>query len=148
MNLFEAEILAKELISEYVPDCSFKWSRSKTRYGDFTYSTRVLRLSSILTKLRPKSEVRTTIMHEIAHALTPHSNHGRAWQLQMMRFGLPPERCSHTEADLKLLNSWIGVCPNNHEIGGWTRKPNAVRSCSKCHPRFNRAYLITYKQIR
>jgi predicted SprT family Zn-dependent metalloprotease len=148
LNLFDAEILAKELISRYNPGVTFAWSRTKNTFGDYHYSGRILRLSKVLTPMRPESEVRNTIMHEIAHSLVPPgTKHGRAWQLQMLKFGLKPEACSKTVADLsKVPGAWAGICPSGHIVGRWMRKPSVVRSCSKCSPVYNAKYRIKYFQ--
>jgi hypothetical protein len=147
LDLFDAEILAKELIAQYKPGIQFSWSRSKNVFGDYHHANNLLRLSKLLTPLRPEYEVRATIMHEIAHALTSaDTGHGRAWKLQMMKFGLEPKACSKTVADLSKLPgvSWSGICPSGHIVGKWARKPSAVRSCSKCSPVYNANYRIKY----
>jgi SprT protein len=148
MDLFDAEILAKQLISQYNPGVEFSWSRAKNAFGDYHWAANMIRLSKVLTPLRPESEVRNTIMHEIAHSLTPRdTGHGRAWQIQMIKFGLKPERCTKTVADLtKIGKYWYGVCPSGHKVGQWSRKPNAPRSCSKCSKYYNPAYKIKYVQ--
>lgn len=146
MDLFEAEVLAKELISQHNPGVQFSWSRSKNAFGDYHWSGNIIRLSKVLTPLRPASEVRNTIMHELAHSLTPaNTRHGRAWRIQMIKFGLKPESCTKTVADLTQIGSyWYGMCPSGHNVGQWSRKPSAVRSCAKCDKYYNPKYKIQY----
>src|SRR6187402_311530 len=99
MDLFEAEVLAKELISQYVPRYRFAYNNLKTVNGQCNYTTRTINLSRHLTKLRTREAVTNTIMHEIAHAMHPRVQHGDAWKLQMRKFGLVPERCSSDKID-------------------------------------------------
>jgi predicted SprT family Zn-dependent metalloprotease len=144
VNPFEAEVLAKQLISEYCPDYSFAWMTRKRVNGYCNYRTKTISLSRPLTELRTYSAVRGTIMHEIAHAITPGSGHGRAWQIQMMKFGLPADRCSQDKIDQAAISNWKVVCKVHGTVGYFIRKPRVRRSCSTCSPRFNSNHLLEY----
>jgi predicted SprT family Zn-dependent metalloprotease len=50
-------------------------------------------LSRMLTLLNDEAEVVDTILHEIAHALTPGDGHGPAWKAACLRIGAKPVRC-------------------------------------------------------
>ena len=151
MNLFDAEILAKQLIAEYNPGLNFEWSRSKTAIGDYMWSRRRLRLSRVLIPLMKRDDVIVTIKHELAHSLAPvNSGHGWEWKRIMINtFNLPAHRCSRADINLSQVpNSWRSRCPNGH-VGTKTymRKPTALRSCGKCNPgRFDSRYIVTYVQ--
>lgn len=141
MDLFDAEILAKQLISDYVPDYHFEWGNYKRFRGMCDYSRRTIYLSRHITPLRTEEAVRGTIMHEIAHALTPGAGHGRAWKLQMIKFGLSPDRCSKDQVDTSALAGWKIFCKFCGHSGTFIRKPRVARSCGKCSPRkYNEKY--------
>jgi len=148
MDLFDAEIMAKELISKYVPHYRFAFNNLKTVNGQCNYTTRTINLSRPLTKLRSREAVQNTIMHEIAHALTQGSKHGHAWQMQMLRFGLKPERCSSDKVDKSSISNWKAVCRFCRKESFFVRKPRVVRSCGDCgNKKFNEKYLLTYYPI-
>ena len=148
MNLFDAEILAKELISEHIPHYRFGWMNEKTVNGRCRYDSKTIVLSRPRTTLRTRDAVRNTIMHEIAHALTPEAGHGRAWKMQMIRFGLKPERCSSDAIDESRISNWRAVCKGCGKISYMIRKPRVDRSCGECSPKvYNEKYLLTYKRM-
>jgi SprT protein len=66
------------------------------------------------------SEIRDTILHEIAHALVgPNVGHGLRWRLKCVEIGAKPERLAGEEAVS-------------------TAKPNYVIECSACGKRWER----------
>ena len=77
MNLFEASILARSLMSEHgLADWGFAFDHARRRFGACNYTRRRITLSRPLTLLNGIDEVRDTILHEIAHALCPGDKHG------------------------------------------------------------------------
>lgn len=148
MRLFDAEILAKELISTYVPHYSFGWMTEKRVNGRCYYDIKTIKLSRHLTPLRSDDAVRTTIMHEIAHALTKGDGHGRRWQMQMLRFGLAPSRCSQDSPDTRSISNWEARCPGCSQVYYMIRQPRIRKSCANCSGgRFNEKYVLTYRRI-
>lgn len=151
MELFDAEILAKQLISEYVPHYSFAWHNKKTVYGTCNVRTKTIYLSRPLTQLCTEKVVRDTIMHEIAHAMHPKDGHGRHWKLQMIRFGLSPDRCLNEDAkgiDKSSISNWQGTCPGCGKLSYGIRKPRVMRSCGPCgNGKYNENYVLTWKRI-
>lgn len=95
MNPQKAELLARKLIEECLPDegWKFKFDNAKRRFGSCQYSTKTISLSRPLTIVNDESEVRNTILHEIAHALTPGHGHGYVWKKACELIGAKPERC-------------------------------------------------------
>jgi SprT protein len=148
MNLGEAEVLAKELMSLYVPKYRFRWMNEKTVNGRCFWDNNIIELSRPLTQLRTKAAVENTIMHEIAHALTPGDYHGAKWQNQMRKFGLKPERCSSDDVDRSSISNWEAVCKGCGKKFHMIRKPRLDKSCSACGGRkFNRKYLLMFYRI-
>lgn len=151
MDLHDAEVMARNLIWTYNPGITFQWDRAKSRFGYYNYDKKLISLSYILTAIRPESEVRGTVMHEIAHSLTPAGeNHGPLWKAQMIEFGLPTTACSATVVDVsRLKGNWYGVCPKGHKSQHFFRKPrNLKKSCGICSPEFNDKYLLRWHIVR
>jgi hypothetical protein len=94
MDLSQAGKLARELLDRHgLADWRFQWDRARRRFGSCSTTRKRITLSIYLTKLNDEAEVRDTILHEIAHALTPGDGHGRAWKAACARIGAKPDRC-------------------------------------------------------
>ena len=100
-GLKTSEKLANQLIKKYKLDkkgWTFKWDYARTRFGLCDYGKKTIQLSTYLTQAIPMSEVRDTILHEIAHALTPNDGgHGKEWMDMCVKIGARPERCKDVE---------------------------------------------------
>lgn len=148
MDLFEASILAKELIGTYIPHYRFSFDNKKNVNGSCYYKARTIYLSRHLTALRTKEAVTETLYHEIAHALTEGDHHGKRWQAQMRKFGYTPERCSTDEVDKSSISNWVAVCPGCAKVSYMIRAPRVVRSCGACSGgRYNKDYMLTFRRI-
>ncbi len=100
MNLFEARHLAKTLMHAHgLHDWTFRFDHAKRRFGSCSSRKRVITLSKSLTTLNSIVEVRDTILHEIAHALTPGDGHGEKWKNACVQVGAKPIRC-YTDAEV------------------------------------------------
>jgi predicted SprT family Zn-dependent metalloprotease len=145
MDLFDAEILAKELISRVMPDYQFAWNNLKTINGQCDYRNKTIYLSRHLTPLREPENVQLTIMHELAHALHPNDGHGRLWQNQMRVWGLPTGRRSGDVVDKATISNWFATCSGCGKVSMMVRKPRVERSCGHCsNGKFNKNFLLTF----
>lgn len=89
-----ARELARRLMAEHgVGDWDFAFDRARRRLGSCHPGRRRITLSGPLTDLNDEATVRDTLLHEIAHALTPGAGHGPAWRAACRRLGARPERC-------------------------------------------------------
>jgi predicted SprT family Zn-dependent metalloprotease len=94
MNLYEAANLARQLMADHgLAGWSFQFDHARRRFGCCNYT-----LSRSLTLLNPIDSVRDTLLHEIAHALTPGKNHGPAWRAKCAEIGAKPQRCYTDDA--------------------------------------------------
>jgi predicted SprT family Zn-dependent metalloprotease len=143
MDLFDAEILAKTLISEWLPEYTFRWNNRKTIFGMCYWHLGIIELSKPLTQLRTNTEVMQTIMHEIAHGLTPGDRHGKLWQAQMRKFGLPAHRCT-PDVDRSSLANWKATCWSCGMQDFMYRKPRVSKACARC---CNGTYNVKYKLV-
>jgi predicted SprT family Zn-dependent metalloprotease len=100
MNLFTARYLARDLMHHHgLHDWQFRFDHAKRRFGSCRYKSRLITLSRHLTFLNEESQVRDTLLHEIAHALTPGDGHGQRWKATCRTLGANPRRC-YTEKEV------------------------------------------------
>lgn len=95
MDLSKAfEMAMNEFGRHQLIDWTFKIDRCKRRFGNCSYNRRTISLSGPLTLLNSESEVRDTILHEIAHALVGRGHHHDiTWQQKAASIGARPIRC-------------------------------------------------------
>lgn len=150
MDVQEIERLARELLSEHGLTASgwrFKWDGARARAGVCDYTTRTIGLSRNVVPKMTDTAVRTTVLHEIAHALAGHdAAHGPKWQREAVRLGINPQRCYSSDHDMveELDAPWVGTCPSGHRSTRH-RRPVRVASCNKCAPRFDKRFVISWK---
>ena len=114
MELSEARNLAIVLMTRHglmKHGYKFQWDNRGRRFGAHNGAKRTIFLSRRLTQLNPESEVKDTILHEIAHALDyirngfryryTYSSRGRGkrlvhddvWKAICVEIGCKPRRC-------------------------------------------------------
>ncbi len=74
-------------------DWTFRFDHARRRFGSCRPRSRRITLSRHLTLLNDEPQVRDTILHEIAHALTPGDGHGAKWKTKCRQLGAKPIRC-------------------------------------------------------
>lgn len=147
MNIRDAKTLArKEMIKHglVAHGWTLQFDQAKSRSGYCSYVKRVISLSEPITLLNPKSEVHDTILHEIAHALTPGAHHNIRWQTMAKSIGASGNRCAPAETVVPP-KKWIAYCPNGHTHQAHKRFIRRPRSCGRCSNVFNLDYIIKYK---
>lgn len=143
MELREVRRLAEQLIAEHgLEGWTFAFDRAVRRAGKCSYGTRTISLSAPLARLHDEVEVTETLLHEIAHALTPGEGHSATWRRVALRIGSSGERCVDSAAP-SVPGDWVGVCGVGHRVERH-RAPQRVVSCSKCSPRFSTDHLFTW----
>ena len=119
---------------------TWHWNTNKTRAGVCKYGPKRLELSSVVAGILTPADTWNTVLHEIAHALTPHDNgHGYAWRKKHLELGgngqtttaLTEEAAERLERTAK----WIGTCPANpkHTVTRHRMTQRARQaSCGEC----------------
>ncbi len=153
MNLQKAERLARRLMSRHgLSAWLFVWQDNwKCTFGACGIARRTIYLSRPLTELNSETEVKDTILHEIAHALTvPGKGHGREWKRNAVRVGAVPERCYGSEV-IQPEEKWIGACPScSYRTWSHRRSKVACGFCCNEHNggRYTDEYLIRWTPFR
>lgn len=145
MDLSAARTLGLTLLAEHgLTQWRLEFDRAKRRAGICRYDRRTIGLSGPLTRIHSETEVRDTLLHEIAHALAgPRAGHGPRWQAIARRIGCSGERCVSPESP-RVPGAWVGTCPAGH-TSELHRRPERVRSCSTCTPgRFSPEHILEW----
>jgi predicted SprT family Zn-dependent metalloprotease len=95
MDLQKAETLASNLINAYLgPTWTFKWNNRHRCFGVCSHTSRTIQLSRRLTPAEDDFAIEQTILHEIAHALTPGAGHGAEWRRVARKIGVKNPKSS------------------------------------------------------
>jgi len=111
MELTAARDLALTLMAEHgISDTwTFAFDNATRRMGLCNYRKHTISVSRHFAEHASEAQVRDTILHEIAHALTPGAKHGPGWKVVALRIGATPKACGenpfmHSEGEVgKLL---------------------------------------------
>jgi predicted SprT family Zn-dependent metalloprotease len=138
MDTASAEQLAWELLKKHrLNNWYFRFDYAKRRFGSCDYRKRTITLSKHLTLLNPKAEVKDTLLHEIAHALTPGDNHGQKWQAKCVELGAKPMRCYELEQVKQPEPGYLLVCTKCRKKYPRYRKTKGIYVCRSCCDRHN-----------
>ncbi|BDA64557.1 SprT-like domain-containing protein [Actinomyces capricornis] len=144
MHLPDVMALARELMEEHgVGHWGLELDRARRRAGQTDHARRRITLSRHLMALYPESEVRETVLHEIAHARVGASHgHDAIWTAEARRIGASGTRLVGAGSP-RLRGRWVGRCPAGHEVDRM-RRPSRPVSCARCARRFRPEHLITW----
>ena len=138
MKLTNAQLKANELIKKYgLSDYKFEFDNAVSRFGYCSNTNKIISLSKKLTELNTEQAVIDTILHEIAHALTPYQNHNEVWQRVCKAIGGNGERCYDDKLTITPLSKWTAHCANCSE-DVLRAKRNRRLHCGKCYKANNR----------
>ena len=153
MNTETVEQMAKELMSKHnLNDWRLKWNDSKRMFGYCSYTHHAIYLSKLLTELNEEREIIDVILHEIAHALAPITeHHGKVWKNIARDIGCNATRCYGKEV-IEPKKPYTVSCKYGHTFQS-DRKPRHRRilACHICcnkfnHGKFAKKYKLRYKK--
>ena len=141
MELKKASAITHYLMHEHClsREWTFRWQNKKVSLGTCSYRKKEIRLSKWYVELNDEAEVRDTILHEIAHALSYERHgskgHGRLWKSICREIGAIPRACSKEKLNkpqnhYKYVDACCGVTYRMHRL-----RRNARYSCPKCRQR-------------
>ena len=144
MDLTEAARMGRRLLDQHgLHDWTIVFDRAKRRAGICRWARKEIGLSAPLTSIHPESEVRDTVLHEVAHALVgPRHGHDRVWRAMALRIGCSGQRCSSDDAP-GIDGDWVGTCPAGHRTTRH-RRPERPSACRTCSPAFDVDHLLTW----
>lgn len=144
MDLSDAYRMGTELLQRHgLHGWSLVFDNAKRRAGVCRYTQRVIGLSAPLARLHSPDEVRETLLHEIAHALTgPEHGHDGIWVAQARAIGSNGRRCLPADSPT-VTAAWLGVCPAGHTAERH-RRPERLQSCARCSREFSVEHLLEW----
>ena len=147
-QLVRVQEYARTMLDAYgLTDWKVGWGRSKIDAGICEHggkTPKTLRFSAPLFSVWTWAQCEDTILHELAHALTPGKGHGPIWKAKCRELGAKPTARWGADGERKI-QRWMGLCPSGHEINR-DRRPKDRLSCLKCSPKFDLRYLFTWSE--
>ncbi|MFM8926697.1 MAG: SprT-like domain-containing protein [Rhodoluna sp.] len=139
------QAIAESMMLEHLEDreWTFDFDNGRRRAGLCSYTDKKITVSRYLSLVHSVDDVRQTILHEIAHALTgPKEGHGKRWLATAKKIGYRNETYTGEEI-AKEFAPYRGICPNGHEHYRY-QKPKRLYSCHICARGFNKAFMIDW----
>jgi len=133
MELKEAKSLALDLMFQHgISNWIFEFDNSKKRFGCCKYRSKTISLSKYLTLLNDKEKVKNTILHEIAHALTPGHHHNEVWVAKAKQIGCDGKRCYSEKDTIVVPGKYVAICPGCKTSHHTFRRSSRSQSCGYC----------------
>jgi predicted SprT family Zn-dependent metalloprotease len=148
MELDKAYKLARELMDLHgLHDWDLMLDYAVSRFGLCNYNQKRISLSKTLVELNSEEEVKDTILHEIAHALTPKAGHKQEWKDKAKSIGCSGERCYSNSSVIVPKGKYKTVCPNCKKERVCFRKPKRGLACGSCcrelnNGRYDKRYML------
>lgn len=151
MKINEVTTLARQLMEQHgVGHLKLTVNGTKRALGQcyrYGNTPTEIRLSKHWMSHLSEDKVRDTILHEIAHALTPGDGHGYRWKAMCRKIGANPNRTADLPRDIVIslqekIANYKAVCTNPkcdglHMFYRLTRKwQQGVYVCGKCRSPF------------
>ena len=105
--------------------------RAKTRAGKCSYKRHTIYLSKYYLVNATEDDVKDTILHEIAHALTPGHGHDAHWKSKALELGCSGNvRCSRfTQHQFHITCKCQNVNVYRHRVKQWIRDTGYCKKC-------------------
>jgi predicted SprT family Zn-dependent metalloprotease len=145
----EARALASALMARHgLDEWRFGFDRARRRLGACHYAGRRITLSGPLVELNDRATVRDTVLHEIAHALTPGAGHGPAWRAACRRVGARPTRCVPEHEVTLPPAPYALVCERCGSRFPRYRRGRATYLCGHCRPAHGERAVLRWESAR
>lgn len=135
MDLKAAKDVAHELMDHHgLSGWLFGFDNAKRRCGNCNFAQLKITLSRHYVTMNDESEVRDTILHEIAHALAGFkAGHGPEWRKVARSVGARPQRCADASVSMPKA-PWRVTCASGHNLGTRHRRSRnmSIYLCRLC----------------
>lgn len=146
-NLFAKEFTFEAKFQKYTISAKdlgyrFEFDSSKRRFGCCWYTRKKITLSLAICKEnldKIETEIRNTILHEIAHAFCIHvygkfegRGHGFNWESIAKQIGNSGERCYKKDNVTLVKSKYSLVCDTCGKVVPKHRKPKVKYACNEC----------------
>ena len=101
---------------------TFDFDRATKREGRCDYTNKRISYSGPILPHRTREEFRQTMLHEIAHAMTPGAKHGPAWKAMARKLGYTGGRTSDANAGIRAVQKEremkrdVGYAPDGYPV--------------------------------
>jgi len=122
----EIDTFLTDKFQQHIPGWTFKWDNAVQRYGICIYTNKCISVSLPLAKVNEIERTKRTILHEIAHALTPGAKHSNKWKKKAEAIGLsnPTTCCTKEDAVCMDRMKWaLRNCETYEVYHYYTREP-------------------------
>lgn len=149
MELIEAQKIANNLMAKHgiiEKGWRFEFDNAKRRFGCCNYTHKKITLSRHLVSLNEESQVKDTILHEIAHALTPGHHHDYIWRMKAVEIGCNGERCYKSKNVTTPESKYVAICVGCGVTHKKHKKTTRSYSCQHCSGgRYNPSFKLDYR---
>lgn len=119
------------LLNETAASWHFGWHNRSRTLGTCDYRAKTISLSRKLVAVNSEDEILDTILHEIAHALTPKAGHGLLWKVMAQSIGARPSACTVTA--VLAPSRLVAHCAHCSREFTRERQPKRTRYCAPCY---------------
>ena len=128
MTHAEITTYAETMMEHYgLEGWTFEFIKTRRVIGRCNHKRQVIQLSALWAD-GSEANIKDTILHEIAHALTRGHGHDKVWKAMCVKIGAKPERCATTKDSPSVKPRYVAVDNKGAIVARYFRKPNA-RTC-------------------
>ena len=125
MTHAEIKTYAETMMEHYgLEGWTFEFIKTRRTIGRCNHKRQVIQLSSLWADGHADN-IKDTILHEIAHALTRGHGHDKVWKAMCVKIGAKPERCATTKKSPSVTPRYVAIDDKGAIVEKFFRKPNA-----------------------